>query len=67
MNLKNLIDELKETRKDATKERNHAEADGNSDFAFWDGYVCAMDQAIFLVQRKADKKKEKKKSKLTKK
>lgn len=67
MNLKNLIDILKETRTDATKERKYAEADGNSDFAFWDGYVCAMDQAIFLVEQKVEKKKAKKKSKKEKK
>lgn len=67
MNLKNLIDELKETREDATKERNDAEANGNSDFAFWDGYICAMDQAIFLLEQKVEKKKAKKASKKEKK
>lgn len=67
MNINNTISKIKEARKDALKERRYAEADGNSDYAFWDGYISGMDQAIFLLQQKVEKKKAKKASKEEKK
>lgn len=67
MNINNTISKIKEARKDALKERRYAEADGNSDYAFWDGYVSGMDQAIFLLEQKVEKKKAKKASKKEKK
>lgn len=63
MNFKNTIDKIKEARKDALKEKKYAEADGNSDYAFWDGYVSGMDQAIFLLEQKLNEKKTKKENK----
>lgn len=67
MNINNTISKIKEARKDALKERRYAEADGNSDYAFWDGYVSGMDQAIFLLEQKVEKKRAKKASKKEKK
>lgn len=67
MNINNTISKIKEARKDALKERRYAEADGNSDYAFWDGYVSGMDQAIFLLEQKLEKKKIKKEKKKEKK
>lgn len=67
MNINNTISKIKEARKDALKERRYAEADGNSDYAFWDGYISGMDQAIFLLEQKVEKKKAKKASKKEKK
>lgn len=67
MNINNTISKIKEARKDAMKERRYAEADGNSDYAFWDGYVSGMDQAIFLLEQKVEKKRAKKASKKEKK
>ena len=67
MNINNTISKIKEARKDALKERRYAEADCNSDYAFWDGYVSGMDQAIFLLEQKVEKKRAKKASKKEKK
>lgn len=67
MNINNTISKIKEARKDAMKERRYAEADGNSDYAFWDGYISGMDQAIFLLEQKVEKKRAKKASKKEKK
>lgn len=67
MNINNTISKIKEARKDALKERRYAEADGNSDYAFWDGYISGMDQAIFLLEQKVEKKRAKKASKKEKK
>jgi len=63
MNIQNKISKIKEARKDAMSARKYAEADGNSDYAFWDGYVNGMDYAIFILEEAVAKKKAKKKVK----
>lgn len=72
MNIQNKISfyfivKIKEARKDAASARKYAEADGNSDYAFWDGYVNGMDYAIFILEEAVAKEKIKKKVKKEKK
>lgn len=67
MNIQNKINKIKEAKKDAVEERRYSEADGNSEYAFWDGYVNGIDYAIFILEESVAKKKAKKQIKKEKK
>jgi len=44
------IAKIKEALADAKKEKRHAEADGNSDYAYWSGYEDGVLMALFHAE-----------------
>ena len=46
------IAKIKEALADAKKEKRHAEADGNSNYAYWSGYEDGVLMALFHMEEK---------------
>jgi len=44
------IAKVKEALADAKKEKRHAEADGNSNYAYWSGYEDGVLMALFHME-----------------
>ena len=44
------IAKVKEALADAKKEKQHAEADGNSDYAYWQGYEDGIFMALWHIE-----------------
>ena len=47
------IAKVKEALADAKKEKRHAEADGNSNYAYWSGYEDGVLMALFHMEEKS--------------
>lgn len=59
MNLSNLIEDIEKEKKKAKKYQKAGEADGNSEFPFWQGYIEALDFCKKLIIHKIEKRKSK--------
>ncbi len=46
------IAKIREALADAVKAKQHAEADGNSDYAYWQGYEEGMLMALAHIEEK---------------
>ena len=49
------IAKVKEALADAKKEKRHAEADGNSDYAYWQGYEEGILMALSHMEEEIEK------------
>lgn len=45
-----VFTKIAEIRKDAANAKKFAEIDGNSEYAFWDGYLEGVDYVMFVLQ-----------------